>query len=61
MFARWGIDMLKMDGCGNGNLTEMPMGFRKVAHAIKRTGRPMVFSCTWPAYWAFEGKTVRHP
>ena len=59
-FADWGIDMLKMDGC-NANITEMPMGYGKVAQAINSTGRPIVFSCSWPAYWNGAGMTVRHP
>ena len=49
--------MLKMDGC-NANITEMPMGYGKVAQAINSTGRPIVFSCSWPAYWNGAGKTV---
>ncbi|XP_038676261.1 alpha-N-acetylgalactosaminidase-like isoform X1 [Scyliorhinus canicula] len=48
-FAEWEIDMLKFDGC-NSNSTEKAIGYPKMSHALNATGRPIIYSCSWPAY-----------
>lgn len=48
-FASWHIDSFKFDGCymNVSRASELcpPMGL-----ALNKTGRPMLFSCSWPAY-----------
>ncbi|GMT10981.1 hypothetical protein PFISCL1PPCAC_2278 [Pristionchus fissidentatus] len=48
-FADWDVDYLKLDGC-NINLDLMPVGYPEMARALNATGRPIVYSCSWPAY-----------
>ncbi|NXU70882.1 NAGAB acetylgalactosaminidase, partial [Oreotrochilus melanogaster] len=48
-FAEWGVDMLKLDGCYSSG-TEQAEGYPKMARALNATGRPIVYSCSWPAY-----------
>jgi alpha-N-acetylgalactosaminidase len=48
-FASWGIDMLKMDGC-YGQLTDMPDAYPGMSYFLNETGRPILYSCSWPAY-----------
>lgn len=46
-FAAWGVDFLKYDWCTAGSVykpEEMPAAYRKMYDAIRRTGRPMVYS-----------------
>jgi len=49
LFASWGIDSLKLDGCFC-NATEFPTGYPAVTAALNATGRPILYSCSWPAY-----------
>lgn len=48
-FAAWQIDSFKFDGCyldvNQAAALCPPMGV-----ALNKTGRPMLFSCSWPAY-----------
>nr|XP_021522821.1 alpha-N-acetylgalactosaminidase [Aotus nancymaae]XP_021522822.1 alpha-N-acetylgalactosaminidase [Aotus nancymaae] len=48
-FAEWKVDMLKLDGCFSTD-KERALGYPKMAAALNATGRPIVFSCSWPAY-----------
>ncbi|CAH3109766.1 unnamed protein product [Porites lobata] len=48
-FAGWGVDYLKLDGCYADPKT-MDTGYPMVTKALNNTGRPIVFSCSWPAY-----------
>lgn len=48
-FAEWGVDMVKLDGC-NVNPRLMDVLYPAYTQALNRTGRRMVFSCSWPAY-----------
>lgn len=48
-FASWGVDMLKLDGC-NIDTALMPTVYPAMTAALNATGRPIVFSCSWPAY-----------
>ncbi|KAF7694179.1 alpha-N-acetylgalactosaminidase [Silurus meridionalis] len=48
-FAKWGIDMLKLDGCYS-NATDQEQGYPLMSKALNATGRPIGYSCSWPAY-----------
>ncbi|MBN3300374.1 NAGAB acetylgalactosaminidase, partial [Amia calva] len=48
-FAQWGVDMLKLDGCYS-NSTEQEQGYPLMSKALNETGRPIGYSCSWPAY-----------
>lgn len=48
-FAEWGVDYLKLDGCYSDQST-MEEGYAKMGHYLNATGRPIVYSCSWPAY-----------
>ncbi|KAL4630586.1 alpha-N-acetylgalactosaminidase [Arapaima gigas] len=48
-FAEWGVDMLKLDGCYS-NATEQEKGYPLMSKALNATGRPIGYSCSWPAY-----------
>ncbi|XP_010341697.1 alpha-N-acetylgalactosaminidase isoform X1 [Saimiri boliviensis] len=48
-FAEWKVDMLKLDGCFSTD-EERALGYPKMAAALNATGRPIAFSCSWPAY-----------
>lgn len=48
-YADWGVDMVKLDGC-NLNPRLMDILYPAYTQALNRTGRPIVFSCSWPAY-----------
>lgn len=48
-FAAWEVDMLKYDGCYS-NATEQEQGYPKMSEALNATGRPIAYSCSWPAY-----------
>jgi alpha-galactosidase len=58
-FADWGIDYVKYDYCGAPNIVEVAQArYRKMADALHKTGRPIVFSvCEWgdrqPWLWAW--------
>ncbi|XP_078682945.1 alpha-N-acetylgalactosaminidase-like isoform X4 [Branchiostoma floridae x Branchiostoma belcheri] len=47
--AGWGIDLLKMDGC-YANVSDMSWGYPDMEQYMNKTGRPILFSCSWPAY-----------
>jgi alpha-N-acetylgalactosaminidase len=48
-FARWEVDMLKMDGC-NSQTKDMNDAYPAMSHFLNATGRPIIYSCSWPAY-----------
>ncbi|KAM4521644.1 alpha-N-acetylgalactosaminidase [Odontesthes bonariensis] len=48
-FAEWEVDMVKFDGCYS-NATEQEQGYPLMSKALNATGRPMGYSCSWPAY-----------
>ncbi|CAH2098149.1 unnamed protein product [Euphydryas editha] len=52
MFAEWGVDYLKVDGCF---VTEeyLNTAYIKLGMHLNATGRPMVYSCSWPYYIEF--------
>lgn len=47
-FAVWGVDYMKVDGCGDPGYYEY--GYRAMGAALEASGRSMVYSCSWPAY-----------
>ncbi|GFR27427.1 alpha-N-acetylgalactosaminidase [Trichonephila clavata] len=53
-FADWGIDMLKVDGC-YAEPTDMDQLYPEITMALNQSGRPIVFSCSWPAYQVDAG------
>ncbi|XP_017867530.1 PREDICTED: alpha-N-acetylgalactosaminidase [Drosophila arizonae] len=48
-FAKWDVDYVKLDGC-NANVSDMAAGYPEFGRLLNETGRPMVYSCSWPAY-----------
>jgi alpha-N-acetylgalactosaminidase len=48
-FADWQVDMLKMDGCYS-DLPSKGDGYPAMTYFLNDTGRPMIYSCSWPAY-----------
>lgn len=51
-FAGWGVDYLKLDGCAvpRSDKTYYATGFRRMGAALNASGRPITYSCSWPAY-----------
>jgi len=47
-FASWGVDYLKVDGCGS--VAYYPTGYPLMGNALIASGRDIVYSCSWPAY-----------
>jgi len=47
-FAEWGVDYMKVDGCGAPNYYEE--GYKAMGAALEASGRDIVYSCSWPAY-----------
>jgi len=48
-FAEWKVDYLKLDGC-NSSPEEQAKGYPLFTKTLNATGRPIVYSCSWPAY-----------
>lgn len=48
-FASWGVDYLKYDGCYSSPIEQM-QGYPLMSKALNATGRPIVYSCSWPVY-----------
>ena len=48
-FAEWGVDSVKVDGC-NSNSSTMNMAYPRFGRMLNATGRPMLYSCSWPDY-----------
>lgn len=48
-FANWGVDYVKLDGCYSEPST-METGYPQFGAYLNKTGRPIVYSCSWPAY-----------
>ncbi|XP_017145505.1 alpha-N-acetylgalactosaminidase-like [Drosophila miranda] len=48
-FADWGADYVKLDGC-YATESERNRGYPAFGKAMNRTGRRMVYSCSWPFY-----------
>ena len=57
-FAEWGVDYVKLDGCYS-EPADMDTGYPEFGLYLNKTKRPMVYSCSWPAYqigqfWLFN-------
>ena len=48
-FAAWGVDYLKLDGCNN-DAKGFATGYPAMGRALQKSGRDIVYSCSWPAY-----------
>ncbi|KAL4230836.1 hypothetical protein ACF0H5_011210 [Mactra antiquata] len=48
-FAEWGVDMVKLDGC-YASMSDMATGYPQMSYYLNQTGRPILYSCSWPAY-----------
>lgn len=53
--AEWGVDFIKMDGC-NVETDKMIPGYIKFGELMNKTGRPIMYSCSWPAYFEYYRK-----
>lgn len=50
-YAGWGIDSLKMDGCNSIHThTILDPAYEFMGDALNKTGRPVLYSCSWPDY-----------
>ena len=47
-FAKWGVDYMKVDGCGPKDYYSR--GYKAMGAALQESGRDIVYSCSWPAY-----------
>jgi hypothetical protein len=59
-FAEWGFDYVKLDGCHVATAL-LSLGYPYFGSLLNATGRPMVYSCSWPAYEQFAGIKVPKP
>ncbi|KAK2717676.1 alpha-N-acetylgalactosaminidase-like isoform X2 [Artemia franciscana] len=48
-FAEWDVDYVKLDGC-YAYPSQMDAGYPDFGMYLNQTGRPMVYSCSWPDY-----------
>lgn len=56
-FADWNVDYVKLDGCYS-DLDDMDEGYPAFGQHLNDTGRPMVYSCSWPVYQEIAGRMV---
>ncbi|XP_041357991.1 alpha-N-acetylgalactosaminidase-like isoform X2 [Gigantopelta aegis] len=54
-FADWGVDSLKLDGCYS-TIDDYAIGYPLMEFWLNKTGRPILYSCSWPAYVVFSHK-----
>ncbi|XP_030573880.1 alpha-N-acetylgalactosaminidase-like [Drosophila novamexicana] len=48
-FAIWNVDYVKLDGCFIKNIN-LDIAYPAFGRELNKTGRPMVYSCSWPYY-----------
>lgn len=53
-FAEWEVDYIKVDGC-YADINDMDTGYPEFGGHLNATGRPIVYSCSWPDYQIVEG------
>lgn len=53
-FADWQVDYVKLDGC-YAFPSQMDKGYPEFGYLLNRTGRPMIYSCSWPFYQLVSG------
>lgn len=56
-FAEWDVDYVKLDGC-YADPKDMDIGYPEFGSYLNKTGRPMVYSCSWPVYQEDSGMEV---
>eukprot|EP00929_Paragymnodinium_shiwhaense_P024010 TRINITY_DN14897_c0_g1_i6.p1 TRINITY_DN14897_c0_g1~~TRINITY_DN14897_c0_g1_i6.p1 ORF type:complete len:432 (+),score=109.30 TRINITY_DN14897_c0_g1_i6:87-1382(+) len=60
-FASWGIDSLKVDGC-NQDPKVMNITYPRLSNVLVEAGRlkqrPIMYSCSWPAYISIPGQNI---
>jgi len=56
-FAEWGVDYIKIDGC-YFPVVDMQEKYTNWSKLLNESGRPMVFSCSWPAYADLNNITI---
>ncbi|KAG1696934.1 Alpha-N-acetylgalactosaminidase [Nymphon striatum] len=56
----WGADMLKLDGC-NVKISMMNKGYPEMGEYLNKTGRPILYSCSWPDYQRATGMKNINP
>jgi hypothetical protein len=50
-YADWGIDSLKMDGCNSVHTHAiLDPAYIFMGDSMNKTGRPILYSCSWPDY-----------
>jgi len=59
-FAEWGIDSFKMDGCYSAT-SDFSDSYPLMEFYLNQTGRPILFSCSWPAYEMGQKDPVPYP
>ncbi|XP_050536028.1 alpha-N-acetylgalactosaminidase-like [Daktulosphaira vitifoliae] len=58
-FAEWEVDYVKLDGCYS-NIRLMDKGYPEFGRLLNKTGRPIVYSCSWPAYQEEKGMSINY-
>ncbi|XP_055630969.1 alpha-N-acetylgalactosaminidase-like [Toxorhynchites rutilus septentrionalis] len=48
-FAEWEVDFIKVDGC-YADAVKMVEDYVLLGEIMNKTGRPILYSCSWPAY-----------
>lgn len=56
-FAKWDVDYVKLDGC-YADIKDMNYGYPEFGRLLNATGRPMIYSCSWPVYQEEKGLMV---
>jgi len=56
-FADWGVDYVKLDGCYSLP-SHMDRGYPEFGFYLNITGRPIVYSCSWPVYQVYAGMKI---
>jgi len=54
-FAEWQVDYVKLDGCYS-QPSQMDRGYPEFGYLLNQTGRPIVYSCSWPFYQLYGGR-----
>jgi len=58
-FAEWQVDYVKLDGCYSLP-SQMDKGYPEFGYLLNQTGRPIVYSCSWPFYQLITGRTPNY-
>lgn len=56
-FGKWDVDYVKLDGC-YADIQKMNEGYPEFGRLLNATGRPMIYSCSWPVYQEVSGLMV---